>query len=200
MADADILIGPGKIYYAPTGETNPDETSIDYNADWGGNWTSLGDLLEGEGVRLTIEEEFTKVYTEQSTSPKNAVRYRREVMIKATLAEHSITNMGLVLDGTASATAAGASQKGYTDIPFGTNSDVDFYKWGIEGAPRKDSAGTDQPNRYFFHKGYIRLDGDINSSKQDPTGVPIEIVLLGDGSQAAGEELGTWQIVTAPTS
>lgn len=196
MADADILIGPGKLYYAPVGEANPDESTIDYDEAWGGNWTNLGDFLEGEGVTLSLDEEFTKVYTEQSTAPKNAVRTRREAMVTVTLAEHSVANMALILDGTAATTAAGAGQKGYSDIPFGTNSDVDFYKWGIEGL-RKDASNNNQPVRYLFHKGYIRLAGDVEFAKQNPTGVPIEITVLGDGTQSAGEELGTLQIVTA---
>lgn len=196
MADSDILIGPGKIWYAPTGEANPDETTVAYGASWGGNWASLGDFLEGNGVTISLDEEFTKVYTEQSTAPVAAVRTKREAMLKATLAEHSVTNMALVLDGTAATTAAGASQKGYTDIPVGSGSTVDFYKWGIEGF-RYDSAGTAQPVRYFFHKGYIRLAGDISMSKANPTGVPVEITLLADRSQSAGSEIGLWQQVTA---
>lgn len=196
MADADILIGPGRLYRAPVAEANPDETTVAFDAAWGGNWTDMGDLLEGDAVTLSINEDFTDVYTEQSTSAKNSVRTRREVMLSMTLAEHSVANMAIVLDGTAAATAAGASQKGYSDIPFGDNSDVDFYKWGIEGF-RKDTAGTKQPVRYFFHKGYLRLAGDVNWSKQNPTGIPIEIKVLGDSTQSAGEELGICQIVTA---
>ncbi len=196
MADADILIGPGRLFQAPLAEANPDETTVAYGAAWGGSWVTMGDFLEGEGVALSIEEEFTKVYTEQSTAPKNAVRTRREAVLSVSLAEHSVTNMALILDGTATTTAAGAGQKAFSDIPFGTNSDVDFYKWGIEGL-RKDTADNNQAVRYFFHKGFIGLSGDLDFAKQNPTGVPIEITILGDGSQTAGEEIGTLQIITA---
>jgi len=195
MADADILIGPGKIWYAPLATANPDETSVAYGAAWS-SWTNLGDFLEGSGVTVAMDEEFTKVYTEQSTAPVAAVRTKREVMLRVTLAEHSVTNMALILDGTAATTAAGAGQKGFTDIPIGSGSTVDFYKWGIEGF-RYDAAGTAQPVRYFFHKGYIRLAGDVNFSKADPTGVPVEITILADRSQAANNEIGLWQQVTA---
>jgi hypothetical protein len=197
VADADILIGPGKLYRAPVAEANPDESTIAFGAAWAGGWVNMADLLEGSPVVLSIAEEFTKVYTEQSTAPKNAVRTRREVMIKATLAEHSVANMAILLQGTSETTAAaGGGQKGYTEIPFGTESEIDFYKWGIE-AYRKDATGVNQPVRWFLHKGYIRLAGDINYAKKNPTGIPIEITILGDGSQSAGEELGILQIVTA---
>lgn len=196
MADADILIGPGRILYAATGTANPDETTVAYGASWGVGWTSLGDFLEGSGVTISLDEEFTKVYTEQSTAPVAAVRTKREAMLKATLAEHSVVNMALIIGTSASTTAAGASQKGYSDINIGSESTVDYYKWGIEGF-RYDSSGTAQPVRYFFHKGFVRLAGDIGFSKSDPTGVPIEITVLADRSQSTGQEIGLWQQVTA---
>jgi hypothetical protein len=197
VADSDILIGPGKLYRSPVATANPDESTVAFGAAWAGDWVNMADLLEGSPVVLSIAEEFTKVYTEQSTAPKNAVRTRREVMIKATLAEHSVANMAILLQGTSETTAAaGGGQKGYTEIPFGTESEIDFYKWGIE-AYRKDATGVNQPVRWFLHKGYIRLAGDINYAKKNPTGIPIEITILGDGSQSAGEELGILQIVTA---
>lgn len=197
MADQDILIGPGKLYRAPLAAANPDESTVAFGAAWGGDWVDMADLLEGSPVALSIAEEFTKVYTERSTAPKNAVRTRREVMVKGTFAEHSVANMGILLQGTTTTTAAaGGGQKGYSEIDFGTESEVDFYKWGIE-AFRKDAADNIQPVRWFLHKGYIRLMGDINYAKQNPTGIPFEITILGDGSQSVGEELGVLQIVTA---
>ena len=197
MADQDILIGPGKLYRAPLAAANPDESTVAFGAAWGGDWVDMADLLEGSPVALSIAEEFTKVYTERSTAPKNAVRTRREVMVKGTFAEHSVANMGILLQGTTTTTAAaGGGQKGYSEIDVGTGSEVDFYKWGIE-AFRKDANDTSQPVRWFLHKGYIRLTGDINYAKQNPTGIPFEITILGDGSQSVGEELGVLQIVTA---
>jgi hypothetical protein len=197
MADQDILIGPGTLYRAPTGEANPDESTISYGEAWGGNWTNMGEFLEGSPVTLSMPETYTDVYTEQSTAAKNSVRTRREVMIKVTLAEHSVANMATVLSGTTETTAAaGGGQKGYSEVTFGSQSEVNFYKWGIE-ANRKDANGDDQPVRWFLHKGYIRLAGDTAYAKQNPTGIPIEIKVLADGSQAEGEEMGILQIITA---
>jgi len=197
MANADILIGPGRLYRAPVATANPDESTVAFGTAWGGSWVDMGDLIEGSPVTLSLAEEFTKVFTEQSTAPANAVRTRREPMIKCTLAEHSIANMAVVLDGTATATpAAGGGQKGYSEIPFGAAPDVDLYKWGIE-AYRKDADDTKQPVRWFFHRGYLRMSGDTEYAKQNPTGVPVEITVLRDSSQSAGEELGILQIVTA---
>lgn len=199
MADQDILIGPGKLYRAPLNETEPDETSIDFGEAWGGNWVDMGRFIEGQPIVLSINEDFTDVYTEQNTSAVNSVRTRRTMMVKGTLAEHSVANMATLLQGTAAPTAAGVGQKGFSDIPFGDQAEVTFYKWGIE-ATRKDANGDQQPIRWFLHKGRIRLAGDLPYAKQNPTGIPIEILILGDSSQDAGEELGLLQIVTAPAT
>jgi hypothetical protein len=199
MADNDILFGPGRIYRAPLATADPDETTVAYGAAWGGAWVDIGDFLEGQPATLAINEEIVKVYTEQKTSALNAVRTRREMMVKITLAEHSVANMAVVLDGTAVTTAAGASQKGFSDIPIHDLPEVQFYKWGIEGF-RKDANGDEQPVRWFLPKGYLRLAGDVAYAKQNPTGVPIEINLLGDSTQASNARLGKLQIVTAPAT
>lgn len=197
MADQDILIGPGKLYRAPLSTANPDESTVEWDTAWGGTWVNMGEFLEGSPIVLSINEEFTDVYTEQSTSAKNSVRTRRTVMIKGTLAEHSVANMAVMMQGTAEATAAaGGGQKGFSEIPLGDGSAVTFYKWGIE-ATRKDTNGVQQPVRWFLNKGRIRLAGDLNYAKQNPTGVPFEILILGDSTQSDGEELGVLQIVTA---
>lgn len=196
-SDLDILIGPGKLYRAPVATANPDESTVAFDTAWGGAWVDMGDLIEGNPVTVSPGEEFTKVYTERSTAPSNAVRTRREPMVKCTLAEHSVANMAVVLDGTAATTAAaGGGQKGYSEIPFGATPDVSIYKWGIE-AYRKDADDTKQPVRWFFHRGYLRMAGDTEYAKQNPTGIPVEITILRDSSQSAGEELGILQIVTA---
>lgn len=196
MAVQDVLIGPGRLYIAPTTTANPDETTVAYGAAWGGSWVDLGDFVEGSGITLGLDEDVVKVYGEQSTGVKKQSRVRREMTVTCTLQEHSVVNMAYVLDGTATTTAAGASQKGYSDIPFGVQADVNTYKFGIE-ALRQDTADNNQPVRWFLHKGSIRLAGDIPYAKQNVTGVPIEITILEDDTQSAGEELGILQIVTA---
>lgn len=199
MADREILMGPGKLWRAPVGEAAPDETSVAFAAAWGGNWVVVGNFLEGQPVTISMTEEITKVRIEQSVGPRRAAVMSKETIVKVTLAEHGPTNMALLLRGTGAATGAGASQKAYTSIPFGNDLDVDNYKWGIE-AFMFDTAGTKQPVRWFFHKGFIKLAGDIAYAKATPTGIPIEIHLLEDEGQSAGEELGILHIVTAPAS
>jgi hypothetical protein len=197
VSNLDILIGPGRLYKAPVSTAAPDESTVAFGAAWAGSWVDMGKFADGEPVTLNLGEDVKKIFSEQSVSPQVAARIKREPVIKVTLQELSATNMPIVLDGTGATTAAaGGGQKGYTEIPFGSQTDVDLYKWGIE-AFRFDSNGVKQPVRWFFHKGFLKASGDIAHAKAKESGIPIEIHILDDTGQSAGAELGILQIVTA---
>jgi hypothetical protein len=193
----DVLLGPGKLYRAPVATANPDESTVAFGAAWGGSWVDMGDFPEGSPITLTLAEEIYKVYSEQSTVAQAVSRTRREAMVKGGLLELSIANWAIALQGTAETTAAaGGGQKGYSEIPFGAQTDVTLYKWGIE-ALRIDSANANQPVRWFFHKGFFRMTGDVAYAKTKESMLPFEITVIGDDTQSAGEELGILQYVTA---
>lgn len=193
----DVILGPGKLYRAPVATANPDESTVAYGAAWGGAWVDMGDFPEGSPITIALTEEVYKAYSEQSTVAQAVTRTRREAVVKGSLFELSIANWAIALQGTAATTAAaGGGQKGYSDIPFGAQTDITLYKWGIE-ALRVDSANVNQPIRWFFHKGFFRMTGDVAYAKTKETVLPFEISIIGDSSQAAGEELGILQIVTS---
>jgi hypothetical protein len=193
----DVILGPGKLYRAPVATANPDESTVVYGAAWGGSWIDMGDFPEGTPITIALAEEVYKVYSEQLTVALGVTRTRREAMVKGALLETSIANWAIALQGTAETTpAAGGGQKGYSEIPFGAQTDVTLYKWGIE-ALRIDAANANQPIRWFFHKGFFRMTGDVQYAKTKETVLPFEITIIGDDTQSAGEELGIIQIVTA---
>lgn len=193
----DVILGPGRLYRAPVATANPDESTVAWGAAWGGSWTDMGDFPEGSPITIVMNEEVYKVYSEQSTVAQAVTRTRRECTIKGALLELSVANMAIALQGTAETTAAaGGGQKGYSEIPFGAQTDVTLYKWGIE-ALRVDSNNANQPKRWFFHKGFFQMKGDIQYSKTKESMLPFEITVIGDDTQTAGEELGIEQTVTA---
>jgi hypothetical protein len=191
------LLGPGTIYKAPLATANPDESTIDYGEAWGGSWVDIGDFPEGSPATVSLTEEVYEAYSEQTATVQAIVRTRKKIVIKGAMFDHTVANMELVLDGTAENTAAaGGGQKGYTEIPFGSSTDVTLYKWGVE-ARILDDAGNEQPLRWFFHKGFFRSTGDIAYAKTKETMIAFEITVIGDNSQTAGEDLGILQLVTA---
>lgn len=194
MASEDILIGYAKIWRAPTAEANPDETTVAWGASWGGNWSYMGDTLTP--ATLAADIEIVDVNIEQSNSPVKRSRVSEILRLSANVAEHTATLMQLVLGGTVTPTSAGASQKGFDSLAFGGETALTEYKWGLE-ALRVDSAGNNQPVRWFFYKGTVALNGDIPYDKRSAAGVPIQITMLADTSQSVGAQLGILEIVTA---
>jgi hypothetical protein len=194
MAKEDIVLGAGSLWYAPVATANPDETTVAYGAAWGGSWASFGDTLTP--VVFTPNEVRKGVKTQQSLGPRKRYRTAMEPTVKTTLAELTGANLALVLGGTNTTTAAGASQKGFSAVDVGHDVVVDTYKFGFETL-RVDSAGVSQPVRYFFHIGDIMIDGDSAFDKENETGVPVLITVHQDTSQAVGEQFMKIEIVTA---
>jgi len=196
MSKEDIILGEGTIYYAPTGTANPDETTVAYGTAWS-SWTSLGQTLEP--LTLTWNEERKAIKTQQSMGKLREFRTSREPVLKTVLAEHTGAKLALIHGGTNTDTAAGAAQKGYSEVKIGVEPVVATYKWGFEGV-RVSSDGVKQPVRYFFHVGTIGPDGDSTWDKENETGIPIVINVHEDTTQSAGEEFMVIQVVTAAST
>lgn len=190
------LIGPGKLYRAAVGEANPDESTVAWDAAWGGNWVDMGDFPEGSPLTVSIPEEIYKGYSERSTVAQVVSRTRREPMIKGSLFDHSPDNLEILLQADRDTTAAaGGGQKGFDELSISDQANVTLYKWGVE-ALLVDDDGNNQPIRWLFHKGFIRLTGDLAYAKTKETAIPFEITVLGDSSQAATQRIGVLQIIT----
>lgn len=194
MAVTDILVSPATIYYAPVGETLPDETSVDYGEAWGGNWVNLGYTLEP--ISLSYETETFELEVEQITLPVRRVRTRETVMIETSLAEMTGANVGLVVDGTVTTTAAGVGQVGFDEILAGGKVDLSEYAWGFEGF-RVTAANVRLPVRVFLYKGNAVLNGQLTFAKGAGVGIPIQIKALPDTTQDAGEQILVIHNVTA---
>jgi hypothetical protein len=157
----------------------------------------MGDFPEGSPISIGLTEEVYSVYSEQLTVALGVSRTRRNALITGSLLELSVANWAVALQGTAATTAAaGGGQKAYSEIPFGAQADVQLYKWGIE-ALRVDANNANQPMRWFFHKGFFRMTGEVAYAKTKESALAFEITIIGDLTQDANEELGILQVVTS---
>ena len=193
MATEDILIGYAKVWTAPVGEAFPDETTIDYGEDWGGNWDYVGDTLEP--LVVAVERNVFQVEIQQATTPVKESIVSMVPALQTTVAIHSMTLLNQILGGTLTTTAAGAGQKGWQRLQFGGEADVDYFAVGFE-ALYKSATNVQQPVRYLFWKGSITLNGSINFDKGAATGIPINITILTDTSKTVGQQLGEIHYVT----
>lgn len=194
MAQSDILVSGAWLWYAPEDEPLPDETTIDIGDDWAGNWEWLG--LTTEPLTLNLSAEEFELDVQQLSTPILSSITSEVVTLTTTLAEQTAENLALIFGGNITTTAAGAAQRGYTELAFGGRTVRTIYSVGFE-VIHTTAAGLRFPLRLFFHRAQISLAGDISYNKAGVAGLPITITVLSDDAQAADEKLGIWQKVTA---
>jgi hypothetical protein len=180
MAKQDIIISPAKVWYAPVGEALPDETTVAYDATWGGNWASLGKTLTPVAIQFEVEK--FALTTEQDMLPTREIKTMLNAGFSTTLAEFTGANLALVLDGTKTTTAAAALQKGFDSIAISpTKTDIAQYAFGVEGF-RVTSLNVKQPVRFFFPSATIAANGEITFAKGAGAGLPVIVTAMAPDS------------------
>lgn len=197
MADpvvANILAGGAVVWYAPEGESPPDENSVGYGADWGGNWERVGYTK----TPLTCAYEFDEldVMVMEHLAPVKRVKTAENLTLETTLAEIEADYLGLATSGTVTDTAPDVGQVGKEELNVGGEIDLDVYAWGFEGR-YVDANGNEFPVRVFIWRGTAKLNGALEFGKEDYPGIPLQIKALADASKSKGEELFKFQRVTA---
>lgn len=194
MAVTDILITPAKIYKAPVGEALPDETSVDYDEAWGGNWVNVGYTLQP--LSMSYDRELFQLMVEQVNGAVKRRVNDETLMFETVLAEATPTNLSYAIGGTVTTVAAGASQRAYQDLDVGGAIVIPELAWGFEGL-YENSAGAQFPVRIFVYKATSILNGQLQFAKAAAMGVPIQISALNDTSKTVGSQLMKFQRVTA---
>lgn len=196
MAVADILVSPVNIYYAPYGTAVPDETSVEFNAAWGGAWVNLG--YTTAPLSMAWDAEVFELEVEQLTNPVKGMKTKETLSFETTLAELTAANLKLALGSTSTITtvAAGAGQKGYSEFAFGGEVNLPVYAFGFEGFTL-DASNNKLPKRIFVYRASFSLGGALEFSKKAAAGVPLKITSWADTTKSAGAQLATFQSVTA---
>ena len=186
MAVADILLTPATIWYAPVGEALPDENTVDYGEDWGGNWESFG--YTTTPLTMAVNRETYEVSVEQLTIPVKEMITSESLVFESTLAEFTSDNVLLAFGGTLTETPAGAGQRQMWEIEMGGETDLDLWAFGFEGLYKTD-ANENFPVRIFLYKANVVLNGQLQFSKSQEAGIPIQITAKPDDTKAAGKQL-----------
>lgn len=190
---ADILITGAHIYYATIGATVPLDT-LGYGASWGGSWTSVGYTLEP--LQLSYRFEITQVMTEQSMSPVKQRRRSEQATFRTSLAEHNAANLALAMAANATITSPGVGQPGKEEVTVGGDSGIPLKMWGAEGL-YQDDEGNKFPVRVFIWKGQASEGTDLAYSRENPTGLTLNINAQTDLTKAQGAQLMMVQRITA---
>lgn len=191
-----VLLTAANILYAPKGTTLPDETTVAYNTitGWPDGWIHVGYTATPARINYTFD--VFEVPTEQSTAPLIQRKTNERAVVSVELQQFDGANLALVLGGSKADVAAGASQKGWTNVKAGGATTISEYLFALEGL-RPDASGNNQPVRIFFHRATIRANGDIQLAKAAGTSIPAQITALLDSGKTVGEQLVEIHIITA---
>lgn len=194
----NIVHSGAKLYQAPVGEPNPDETTVNFDDPWGGNWARVG--YTKAPLTFAYESEEADINVEEELAPVKRKRIRENLTIETTLAELTGEYVQLAASNqdAVTTTAPGAAQKGFEETGLGGKELLTEMKWGFE-ARAVLADGSEQPVRIFVHIATARLNGNLQFTQktEDTPGIPIQIKALADTSQAAGQKLCIFQRVTA---
>ena len=196
--DPQNIIHTGAVLWvAPTGEANPDETSVAYGGAWGGNWVRIG--YTKAPLTVNYESTETDVNVEEELPPVKRFRTAENLTLETTMAEFTAAYLQRAAgeQTTVTETAAGAAQDAYEQTGLGGDSTLTERKWGWEGR-FIDSAGLEQPVRWFIHKATAMVNGafEFSQKSDDYPGIPLQLKALSDTTQSAGEKLCIFQRVT----
>jgi hypothetical protein len=181
----DIILSPASVYHAPVGTTAPADT-VTAGTAWGGAWVNVG--YTKESLKMTYEFEEKDARPQQSLAAVNRWKTSEDLTIETVLNEFYLDGANLGVHGTVSATAAGVGQPGKEELVAGGTNTLTQKMWGFEGS-YVDEDGATFPVRFIVWKGTAKISAEIELSKEEDTGVSLEIKALADMSKAAGQRL-----------
>lgn len=195
---ANVIKSGAWLYVAPVGEAGPDDTTVAYEAAWGGNWERVG--FTKTALTMAYESEEFDVEVEEELAPIKRWRVKENATLETVLAELTAEYLQVAAShqDVVDETAAAALQKAFEETGLGGEIVLAERKWGFEGL-FLNASGDEEPVRVFVHKGTARINGALEFSKKstDYVGVPIQIKALTDTTQDAGQKLLMFQRITA---
>jgi hypothetical protein len=194
----NIIKTHATMWFAPEGETVPDETSVAAGADWGGNWAKLG--FTSAPLSMTYDDKRMQVKVEEILADAiDEWRTEESGMLETELAELIADYLSLMTDNTPQTTAAAAGQGGFEDMSIGGNARVSVHAFGFEGI-RYDENDNALPIRFFAPRATFKVNGKMEWSQKTDSYVklPLQIKALGDPDSSG--RLFRMYRVTAPAT
>lgn len=140
---SNLVLGSANLYVAPFGASEATITTLSsLGVAPSGAWTDLGATTDG--VTLTVNQEFTELAVDQVVDVVGNRLTKRSFQISTNLAELTLANLQLAMNGGAVATGTGTS----TFTPAtATNADPTYQALIIDG-----TAPNGKPRRIIVRK------------------------------------------------
>jgi hypothetical protein len=194
---SNIMKTGAVVWYAPLGESLPDETTVAAGEDWGGNWKRVG--FTSAPVALTYEDSRMEIETEEFLAAIDEWRTKEVGTFETTLAEITGEYLQLFTDAAPSTTPAGASQVGYEEVDIGNQGRITKYAVGFEGI-RYDASANALTFRLFGPVSSFKLNGKPEFSAKTDTYVQAPVLIKSFADPDNSGRLYRVQRVTAPAT
>lgn len=104
ISATNLILGPATLYTAVFGATEPADTAVN-TTPVASTWTDAGGT-DG-GVKLTVDQSYTQLKVDQVVDRLGSRLTSRDFMVSTNLAEGTLANLSLALNGSTQATGAG---------------------------------------------------------------------------------------------
>lgn len=106
VVGTNLVQGPATLYKGAFGATEPADTAVNTTPP-SSSWTDLGGT--NDGVKLSIDQTYTELEVDQIVDRVGSRLTKRDFTVETTLAEPTLTNLSIALNGGTSASGAGYS-------------------------------------------------------------------------------------------
>lgn len=106
VVGTNLVQGPATLYKGAFGATEPADTAVNTTPP-SSSWTDLGGT--NDGVKLSIDQTYTELEVDQIVDRVGSRLTKRDFTVETTLAEPTLTNLSISLNGGTSASGAGYS-------------------------------------------------------------------------------------------
>jgi hypothetical protein len=135
----NLIMGPGTLYTGLFGATEPLDAAVNTTPQ-ASAWTDCG-ATDG-GATLTIDQKFTELTVDQVVDSLGRRLTQREIMVDTNLAEPTLANMNLAMNGGTQATGAGFATLDPLNVTSATQPTyvaliLDGYAPGVAGWRRR---------------------------------------------------------------
>lgn len=109
----NLILGPGTVYSGAFGAVEPGDANINV-APPTSSWTDIGGTLNG--ITLSVDQQYTELMVDQLVDSIGRRLTKREFTVSTQMAEPTIANLSLALNGATQTSGTTASSGTYTAI------------------------------------------------------------------------------------
>jgi hypothetical protein len=104
VTTTNLVLGPGKLYTGAFGATEPADSAVN-TSPAASAWTDVGGTMGG--MTVTVDQTYTELEVDQIVDSVGRRLTKREMTVTTSLAEQTLNNLSLILNGGTAASGSG---------------------------------------------------------------------------------------------